>query len=114
MSSIVRISTLYPQAGDKLWITVDRAQFFVGNLLKALSPFNRLRGLHSPTHSFKALPHSFNFLNKGFEQGFYRFSTVLPVSYYYYLYIYKSRFQADHPQIKVLQNNIYMSARATA
>ena len=107
MSSIVRINTLYPQAGDKLWITVDRARFFVGNLLRALSPFNSLRGLHSPAHSFK-------FFNKGFEQGFYRFSTVLPASYYYYLYIYKSRFQADHPQIKVLQNNIYMSARATA
>ena len=114
MSLIVRINTLYPQAGDKLWITVDRARFFVGNLLRALSPFNSLRGLHSPAHSFKVLSHSFKFLNKRFEQGFYRFSTVLPASYYYYLYIYKSRFQADQPQIKVLQNNIYMSARTTA
>ena len=60
----------------------------MGNLLKALSPFNSLRGLNSPAHSFKALPHSFKFFNKGFEQGFYRFSTVLPASYYYYLYIY--------------------------
>ena len=114
MSPVVRINTLYPQVGDKLWITVDRARFFVGNLLKAFSAFNGQRGLHSATHSFKVLFHSFKSLNKGFEQEFYRLPTALPASYYYYLYIYKSRFQADHPQIKVLQNNTYMSARATA
>jgi hypothetical protein len=114
MSSIVRISTLYPQAGDKLWITVDRARFFVGNLLKTLPLVIGKLYLHSAAHSFKVLSHSLKPLNKGFELLFYRLSTALPASYYYYLYIYKFRFQADHPQIKVLQNNIYMSARATA
>lgn len=114
MSLFVRINTLYPQAGDKLWITVDRDRFFVGNLLKALPAINGQFLLHSAAHSFKVLSHNFKFLNKGFEQGFYRLSTTLPASYYYYLYIYKSRLQTDHPQIKVLQNNIYMSARATA
>ncbi len=122
MSLFVRISTLYPQAGDKLWITVDRALFFVGNLIKKLVSRKGGFGPHSFAHSFNPLSHNLNFLNKGFELLFYYLSTVLPSSYYYYLYIYKSRFQADHPQITVLlqnknlafQNNFYMSARATA
>jgi hypothetical protein len=113
MSSIVRISTLYPQPGDKLWITVDRARFFVGNLFNPLSTYKGGSALYNLTHSFTSLSHSLRLLNKGFELLFYHLSTVLLSSYYYYLYIYKSRLPADHPQIKVLQNNTYMSARAT-
>lgn len=114
MSSIVRINTLYPQLGDKLWITVDRAGVFVGKALHPLSLFIGVFNLHRAAHRLNALTHNFNFLNKGFEQGFYYLSTVFTAGYYYYLYIYKSHFQADRPQIKVMQNNIYMSVRATA
>ena len=82
--------------------------------------------LHTLTHSFSTLTHSFSEVNKGSEQGFYWLSTAFTSSYYYYLYIYKSRSQADRFLITVrseknryktryenlIKNN--MSARATA
>jgi hypothetical protein len=73
------------------------------------------------THSYTRVSHTFGALNLGSDLGFYLLSTVLAFGYYYYLYIYKSRFQADHPQITVssllstyLRNTYPMSARATA
>jgi hypothetical protein len=98
---------------------VDRGFIYVG---KALSITKKEEGWlkmssapHTLTHSFSAFTHSFLKVNKGSELGFYRLSTVFTSSYYYYLYIYKTRFQADHPQITVLlQKYTYMSARATA
>ena len=73
------------------------------------------------THSSKGVSHTFSVLNLGSDLGFYLLSTVLVCGYYYYLYIYKSRFQADLPQITVssllstnLRNTYPMSARATA
>ena len=72
--------------------------------------------IHLSTHSFALVSHSFAGLNLGFELGFYLLPTVLLCGYYYYLYIYKSRFQADHLQIRVSSLHItdLMSARATA
>ena len=70
---------------------------------------------HSSTHTFSPLTHILTQLNKGSDLLFLYLSTVFASSYYYYLYIYKTRFQADHPQITVLlHHNTYMSARATA
>ena len=70
---------------------------------------------HSSTHTFSPLTHILVQLNKGSDLLFLYLSTVFTSSYYYYLYIYKTRFQADHPQITVLlHQNTYMSARATA
>ena len=69
---------------------------------------------HTFTHSQRGVSHSAPQVNKGSEQHFYRFSTVLPRGYYDYLYIYKSRFQADHSQITVHLLLNPMSARATA
>jgi len=70
---------------------------------------------HSSTHTFYPLTHILAQLNKGSDLLFLYLSTVFAPSYYYYLYIYKTRFQADHPQITVLlQKYTYMSARATA
>ena len=73
------------------------------------------------THSYTGVSHTLSALNLGSDLGFYLLSTVLACGYYYYLYIYKSRFQADHPQITVssllstyLRNTYPMSARATA
>jgi len=43
---------------------------------------------HTFTHSQRGVSHSAPQVNKGSEQHFYRFSTVLPRGYYYYLYIY--------------------------
>jgi hypothetical protein len=70
------------------------------------------------THSFRGIFHTLSWLNKGSEQGFYQLSTVLTRGYYYYLYIYKTHFQADQLLITVqpllLPNTTTMSARATA
>jgi len=70
------------------------------------------------THSFRGLSHTLSWLNKGSELGFYQLSTVLTRGYYYYLYIYKTRFQADQLLITVqpllLPNTTTMSATATA
>ena len=72
--------------------------------------------IHFFTHSFTGVFHTVLRLNLGSELGFYLLPTVLLCGYYYYLYTYKSRFQADHLQITVrpLHKNDLMSARATA
>ena len=72
--------------------------------------------IHPLTHSFTGVFHTVVGLNLGSDLGFYLLPTVLLCGYYYYLYIYKSRFQADHPQIRVssLHTTDLMSARATA
>jgi hypothetical protein len=72
--------------------------------------------IHLLAHSFTVVFHTVVGLNLGFDLGFYLFPTVLLCGYYYYLYIYKSRFQADHLQIRVssLSKTNLMSARATA
>ena len=72
--------------------------------------------IHLLTHSFTGVFHTVVGLNLGSELGFYLLPTVLLCGYYYYLYIYKSRFQADHLQIRVssLHKTNLMSARATA
>ena len=72
--------------------------------------------IHPLTHSFTGVFHTVVGLNLGSELGFYLLPTVSLCGYYYYLYIYKSRFQADHPQIRVssLHTTNLMSARATA
>ena len=68
------------------------------------------------THSFTEVFHTITGLNLGSDLGFYLLPTVLLCGYYYYLYIYKSRFQADRLQIRVssLHKTNLMSARATA
>ena len=71
--------------------------------------------MHILTHSLSGVSHSAPQVNQGSEQHFYRFSTTLPRGYYYYLYIYKSRFQADRFHIRFpLLTNTYMDLRATA
>ena len=81
--------------------------------------------IHLLTHSFTGVFHTAVGLNLGFDLGFYLLPTVLLCGYYYYLYIYKSRFQADRLQITVsslITTNLVnvktkikpMSARATA
>ena len=72
--------------------------------------------IHLLTHSFTGVFHTVVGLNLGSELGFYLLPTVLLCGYYYYLYIYKSRFQADRLQIRVssLYKTNLMSARATA
>ena len=72
--------------------------------------------IHLLTLSFTGVFHTVVGLNLGSELGFYLLPTVLLCGYYYYLYIYKSRFQADHLQITVssLSKTNLMSARATA
>ena len=72
--------------------------------------------IHLLTHSFTGVFHTVVGLNLGSDLGFYLLPTVLLCGYYYYLYIYKSRFQADHLQIRVssLSKTNLMSARATA
>jgi hypothetical protein len=61
--------------------------------------------------------HTFSQVDKGVDLLFSYLSTVFTSSYYYYLYIYKSRFQADRSRITVLPQqkiNTYMITRATA
>ena len=72
--------------------------------------------IHLLTHSITGVFHTVVGLNLGSYLGFYLLPTVLLCGYYYYLYIYKSRFQADHLQIRVssLHKTNLMSARATA
>ena len=72
--------------------------------------------IHLLTHSIAGVFHTVVGLNLGSDLGFYLLPTVLLCGYYYYLYIYKSRFQADHLQITVssLSKTNLMSARATA
>ena len=70
--------------------------------------------VHILTHSLYGVSHTFQGINKGSEQHFYLLSTAFLCGYYYYLYIYKSRFQADQflPRVHLLHT--YTSARATA
>ena len=71
--------------------------------------------VHILTHSLSGVSHSFPQVNQGSEQHFYRFSSALPCGYYYYLDIYKFRFQADRFHIRFpLLINTYMDLRATA
>jgi len=72
--------------------------------------------IHLLTHSITGVFHTVVGLNLGSYLGFYLLPTVLLCGYYYYLYIYKSRFQADLLQIRVssLSKTNLMSARATA
>ena len=72
--------------------------------------------IHLFTHSFTGVFHTVVGLNLGSDLGFYLLPTVFLCGYYYYLYIYKPRFQADHLQIRVssLHKTNLMSARATA
>ena len=65
-------------------------------------------------HTFTPLSHSGKWLNIGSDLRFYLLSTVSLSGYYYYLYIYKSHFQADRSQITVHLLLNPMSARATA
>ena len=72
------------------------------------------------THIYVGVSHTFTQLLQGSELVFSSLSTVLLCGYYYYLYIYKSRFQADHSRIRFplldIKNNLNteMNLRATA
>ena len=46
-------------------------------------------------HRFSAFIHTFLTVKNGFEQGFSCLSTDIPSGYYYYLYIDKTRSQAN-------------------
>ena len=73
--------------------------------------------VHSVTHNFSLFTHITTQVNKGSDLLFSYLSTVFTSSYYYYLYIYKSRFQADRSRITVLLQpkiNTDMITRATA
>ncbi len=48
------------------------------------------------THSFNRFIHTFLTVRHAFEQGFLALSTDIPAGYYYYLYIEKTRSQANH------------------
>ena len=70
---------------------------------------------HIFTHSLRGVSHSAAQVNQGSDLRFYLISTAFRRGYYYYLYIYKSRFQADrfHIRFPLLQIT-YMDPRATA
>ena len=70
---------------------------------------------HIFTHSSLGVSHNAAQVNQGSDQRFYPISTAFRRGYYYYLYIYKSRFQADrfHIRFPLLQIT-YMDPRATA
>ncbi len=65
-------------------------------------------------HTFTSVSHSGKGLNLGSDLRFYTLSTAFLCGYYYYLYIYKSHFQADRSQITVRVLLKPRSARATA
>ena len=46
-------------------------------------------------HSYNLFIHTFLTARHAFEQGFLYLSTVIPRGYYYYLYIYETRSQAN-------------------
>ena len=48
------------------------------------------------THSYSLFIHTFLTARHTFEQGFLFLSTVITSSYYYYLYIDKTRSQTNH------------------
>ena len=72
---------------------------------------------HILTHSSLGVSHSAAQVNQGSDLRFYLISTALRRGYYY-LYIYKSRFQADrfHIRFPLLNTSLhtYMDPRATA
>jgi len=74
--------------------------------------------LHVFTHRIGLFTHKVKGSNIGSDLGFYLISTVKSYGYYYYLYIYKTHFQADRLQITVqplgFTNINPMSAGATA
>ena len=69
---------------------------------------------HMFTHRRNGVSHNSAQLNKGSDLHFYPLSTAFRHGYYYYLYIYKSRFQADRFHIRFPLLNTYMDPRATA
>jgi len=74
-----------------------------------------VRSTHIFTHSSPGVSHSAPQVDQGSELGFYPLSTAFHRGYYYYLYIYKSRFQADRFHIRFpLLKYTYMDLRATA
>ena len=56
--------------------------------------------VHILTHSSSGVSHSAHRSIKALNSTFTTLSTALPRGYYYYLYIYKSRFQADRFHIR--------------
>jgi len=70
--------------------------------------------VHILAHSLCGVSHTFQAENIGSDLGFYLLSTSFLYGYYYYLYIYKSRFQADRFLPRVHPLHTYTSARATA
>ena len=77
--------------------------------------------LQSFVHSLTLFIHTFLTGKHAFEQGFSRLSTDIPRSYYYYLYIDKTRSQANHTGktgvsnfINVMQDFQPKKLRATA
>ena len=72
------------------------------------------RSPHIFTHNSLGLSHTYTHRGQGSELGFYPLSTVFRRGYYYYLYIYKSRFQADRFHIRFPLLTITMNPRATA
>ena len=74
-----------------------------------------MKFIHTLTHRFSLFTHTKCGDKNCSDLHFPSLSTVLQARYYYYLYIYKISFQANHPQITVLhKKSTYMSARATA
>jgi hypothetical protein len=74
--------------------------------------------LRAFTHRIGLFTHKVQGLNIGSDLRFYLISTVKVCGYYYYLYIYKTHFQADRLQITVqplgFSNINLMSTGATA
>jgi hypothetical protein len=70
---------------------------------------------HILTHNSLGVSHRAAQVKQASDLRFYMISTALRRGYYYYLYIYKSRFQADrfHIRFPLLQNT-YTDLRATA
>ena len=71
--------------------------------------------------SYKQLIHTFLTEKHAFEQGFLPLSTVIEPGYYYYLYIDKTRSQANHTSktgvsnlINVMKDFQLKKPRATA
>jgi hypothetical protein len=101
-----------------MWTTVDITAIYVGILIirpKEERWVAAMSGsLHILTHTSGGVSHSGKQGNKGSDLHFYPFSTVFACGYYYYLYIYKTRFQADRFHIRFQPLHTYMDPRATA
>ena len=71
--------------------------------------------LHIFTHNPHGVSHSSAQVKQGSDLRFYTLSTAFRRGYYYYLYIYNPRFQADRFHIRFpLLTITYMDPRATA